>query len=444
MRIIIAGDGETGTHMARTLSVEDQDVVLIGLDRRHLAELDSSSNFITFEGSPVSRTNLMQCGADTADLFVAVTPDETVNLIACQIAKDCGTRRCVARVDNPEFDSDANRRMLARNGVDITIYPEKQAALEILSFIEHNWTSDWLEIHGGNLVIVGVRMERGGSMCGHLLRDVPNSPRLFHVVALKRGDTIIIPRGDDRLVEGDTVYVSVIPENLGALPALFGKEQSRVRRIMISGAGHVTEKVLELVSGRYEVTVVDPDPERCDAIASGFPGVTVVNAKANDISALKEEGISRCDMFLALTGSSETNIVSCMVAREHGVGKTVARIEELQYVPEAESLLIDKIINKKLLNAGRILRVLLNCRVSTAQFMSLAFAEITEIVAAEGSRITSGPISHLRLPQDFTVGGIIRDGRGLLVEGRTEVRPGDHVVVFYVPGALNKVRKYFM
>lgn len=146
---------------------------------------------------------------------------------------------------------------------------------------------------------------------------------------------------------------------------------------------------------------------------------------------------------MALTGSSETNIVSCMVAREHGVGKTVARIEELQYMPEAESLSIDKIINKKLLNAGKILSVLLDCNVTTAQCMSLGAVEITEIVAKEGSRIASGPVASLSLPREFTVGGIIRDGEGLLVEGRTRIHEGDHVVVFYVPGALNKVTRYF-
>lgn len=443
MRIIIAGDGETGTHMAGSLSVEGQDVVLLGQNCEHLAELDAVSNFITFEGSPLSRSNLMQCGADSADLFVAVMPDEAVNLVACQIAKACGTRRCVARVDSPEFDDEAQTELFASHGVDMMIHPEQLAAMDIRQFIEHNWVSDWFEIHGGALRVIGVRMQRTGEMCGKSLREVPNNPRLFHVAAIKRGNAMIIPRGDDILQEGDTVYFSVLPDNYGSIPRVCGRHVSAIRRMMITGAGRVTENLLGLIPSGYDITVIDPDKERCNVIASRFPSVVVVNAQANDISTLKDEGVERCDIFLALTGSSETNIVSCMVAREHGVGKTVARIEELQYLPEAEGLSIDKIINKKLLNAGKILSVLLDCNVSTAQCLSLGSSEITEIIVGEGSKITSAPVARLSLPRDFTIGGIIRDGKGMLVEGCTEIQPGDHVVVFYVSGALNKVSRYF-
>lgn len=443
MKIVIAGDGETGTHLAQMLSVENQDIVLMGTDREHLSELDAVSNFITFEGNPMSRSNLMQCGVDRADLFVAVTPDETVNIIACQLAKDCGARKCVARVDNPEFATKEVEGMFRCNGIDRMIFPEKLAAIEIAQFIVHNWVSEWFQLHNGELLVVGVRMEMAGLLCGKYLREVPNNPRLFHVSAIKRGSEIIIPRGDDCLKDGDTIYFSVLPENADSLPLLCGKTVAQVRRIMISGAGRVTENLLELISSGYDITVIDPDRERCRVIASRFPKVVVVNSPVNDVITLKEEGIDSCDAFLALTGSSETNIVSCMVAREHGVVKTLARIEELQYVPEAESLSIDKIINKKLLNAGRILNALLDANVVTTQCMSLDKAEVTGMIAHEGAKIVSRPIFELSLPRELTVGGLIRGGEGMLVEGRTHVRPGDQVVVFFVSGALSKVEKLF-
>lgn len=443
MKIIIAGDGDTGTHMANALSVESQDVVLIGPDREHLAELDAVSNFITVEGNPLSRSLLMQCGADRADLFVAVTPDETVNLVACQIAKDCGVRRCVARIDNPEFDVSENRVLFKACGIDFTIYPEKLAAMEIKQFIEHNWANEWIEIHDNALVIAGVRMQAGGSICGKMLKDVHNNPRLFHAVAVRHGDTMIIPRGDLSLVAGDTVYFAVMPEDINLLPELCGQRGNKVKRIMITGAGSVTENLLETIGKEYDITVIDPDRERCQVIASRFPDAVVVNALANDIATLKEEGIGKCDIFLALTRSSETNIVSCMVAREHGVARTVARVEELQYLPEAESLSIDKIINKKLLNSGRILSVLLDAEDPTARCMSLGPVEITEMVAKRNSGIVSGSVADLSLPRELTLGGVIRKGKGMLVEGRTEIQEGDHVVVFYEPGALNKVSRFF-
>lgn len=443
MRIIIAGDGETGTHLANMLSVENQDIVLMGTDRERLAELDAVSNFITFEGSPMSRQNLLQCGIESADLFVAVTPDETVNIISCELAKDCGARKCVARVDNSEFATEKVADMLKRHGIDLTIFPEKLAAEEIVQFIEHNWVSEWFQFHHGELFVVGVRMEASGSLCGVLLRDVPKDLRVFHVSAIKRGGEIIIPRGDDMLKEGDTIYFSVLPENVDRLPALCGKHESKVRRIMISGAGRVTEKLLELIDSKYEITVIDPNRERCQIIAARFPNTVVVNATSNDVVTLKEEGVDGCDAFLALTGSSETNIVSCMVAREHGVTKTLARIEELQYVPEAESLSIGKIINKKLLNAGKILNVLLDSNVVTTQCLSLDQAEVTGMIAPKDSKIVSKPIGDLSLPRELTIGGLIRSGEGQLVGGNTQVLPGDQVVVFFISGALSKVEKLF-
>lgn len=443
MKIIIAGDGETGTHLAQMLSVENQDIVLIGNNREHLAELDAQGNFITFQGNPMSMSALRQCEAGYADLYVAVTPEETVNIISCQMAKDCGARKCVARVDNPEFADGPTHEMLTRNGVDYTVFPEKLAAEEIVRFIEHNWVTEWFPLHHGELVVAGIRMQSKGKLCGKHLRDVPNNPRRFHVSAIKRGAGIIIPRGDDFIADGDTIYFTVLPSDLDILPGLCGKVVTDVRRIMITGAGRVTENLLSLIGSRYDVTVIDPDKDRCLTVASRFPKAVVVNASANDVVTLKEEGIESCDMFLALTGSSETNIVSCMVAREHGVYKTVARIEELQYIPEAESLKIDKIINKKLLNAGKILNVLLDSYATTTQCLSLDKAELTGIIAPEGSKIVSKPIQELSMPRGLTIGGLIRNGVGQLVEGKTRVMPGDNVLVFCLSGALAKVEKLF-
>ena len=443
MKVIIAGDGETGQHIARILSIENQDIVLMGSDRARLSELDAVYNFITFEGNPVSVHNLMKCGADNADLFVAVTPDETVNIVSCQLAKSCGVRKCVARIDNPEL-SDGKAAVAIRSfGVDMTIYPEKLAAYEIERFIAHNWVSKWFELHDGKLLVAGIYMPAGSPLCGRRLRDIPNNPRIFHVSAIRRGDEIIIPRGDDRLNAGDTVYFCVLPDNLDSLEQLCGKKQLTVRKIMITGAGRVTENLLESIHGRMSITVIDPDSERCRIIAARFPKIVVVNATSNDVTTLKDEGIDTADMFLALTGSSERNIVSCMVAREHNVPRTLARIEELQYAPEAESLAIDKIINKKQLNAGKILHLLLGMDVSTPQCLSLDKAEITEMVAPEGSRITSKTISRLDLPRELTIGGIIRDGRGMMVDGNTQILAGDHVMVFCLAGALTKVERLF-
>lgn len=443
MRIIIAGDGDTGTHLAQTLSVENQDIVLMGTDSAHLAELDASGNFITFQGSPVSASDLSQCGIENAELFVAVTRDENVNLIAAQIAKGCGVRRCVARIDNPDYLAPKTYGILSASGIDSVIYPELLAAQDIKQFIEHNWVNEWFGLRHGELIVAGVRISDSSPLSHKLLRETATTPRLFHVSAIRRGAKMIIPRGDTAIMPDDIVYFSVTSENLEQLCALCGRRQIRVRHIIITGAGQVTENLLQLIGSDYQVTVIDPDRNRCRIIAAKFPKTIVVNAAANDVATLKTEGIDNCDMFLALTGSSETNIVSCMVAREHGVPKTLARIEELQYIPEAESLSIDKIINKKLLNVGKILNVLIDLNTTNAQCMSLDQAEIIELTAREGSKIVSRPICELSLPNEITIGGLIRDNKGELVEGRTQIMPGDHVMIFCVSGSLSKVERLF-
>ena len=443
MRILIAGDGETGVHLAEMLSVENQDVTLIGKDRERLQELDASCNFMTAAGDPTSMESLARCGADSADLFVAVTPDENANIVACGLARSCGALRCVARVDKPEFSHPGAAEVMGRFGIDLTICPEKMAAETALHFIRHNWVSDWYRLHRGELLVVGFRATAGDAFSGRTLRELAQPPRFFHVAAIKRGEKAVIPRGDDRICPGDTLYISTLPANVGRLHRLCGKPSIKAEKIMITGAGRVTENLLGMLGQGVSVTVIDPDRERCREMAFKFPDAIIVNARSSDVVTMKDEGIDGCDMFLALTGSSEANIVSCMVAREHGVRKTLARIEEFQYMQEAESLAIGKIVNKKQLNTGMVMNMLLDSDAAATRCLATDKAEVTVLVATERSRIVTRPICELSLPRELTIAGLVRDGKGELVEGSTHIRPGDHVVVFFLTGSLSKVKRLF-
>lgn len=443
MKIVIAGDGQTATHLAHMLSVENQDIVMIGSDQEKLAELDASGNFITVQGDPTSLESLMHCGVDEADLFVAVTPDESVNILSAQIAKECGSHKCVARVDSLDLAEGIVPGMLRRNGVDLTIYPEREVAKDIVRFINHNWVETWLTLHHGELLVVGVHMTGSGTLCGKRLMDIPDNPRKFHVSAVSRNDRIIIPRGSDILEAGDTVYFSLLPENIDSLIPLCGCRKIEVRRIMITGAGRITENLLSAIKDRYDITVIEASHARCKELKTLYPEVVVVNARSNDVEAMNEEGIDKCDLFLALTGSSEANIVACMVAREHEVKKTVARIEQLQYIPEAKALQIDKIVNKKLINAGRILNVLLDSNMSVSQCFALSKADVTSIRASEHSSVCGVALRDLKLPKGITIGGLIRDNKGMLADGNTVIEPGDLVVVFCLSGMISKVEKLF-
>lgn len=443
MKIVIAGDGDTGSHLANTLSIENQDVVMIGSNRTHLEDLEISCNLITHLGNAVSASDLKNCGVDGADLFVAVTNDENKNLISAQIAKRCGAKRCVARVDSPEFIAAPSDELFHDSGVDQLIYPERLAAEDISAFIRHNWVRDWFDVSHGELIVVGVRINGTSELAGKQLKDTVKGPRFFHVNALKRNDDIMIPRGDTEILTGDILYFTVLPDDIGQLCEVCGGRQKKVRKLMITGGGRITENLLSIINGEYSVTIIDIDPDRCRYIASRYPDVVVVNTRASDVTTLKDENIGSYDIFLALTGSSEKNIVSCMVAREHGVERTVARIEDLQYIPEAESLMIDKIINKKLLNAGNILDSLMHTGHDETKCMLLDNAEIIGLSAKSGSKIVSKPVSQLGLPKDITIGGLIREGRGMLVEGSTRIEAGDHVIVFCKIGSLPKVERLF-
>lgn len=443
MRIIIAGDGETATHLAYTLSIENQDIVLLGTDAAHLSELETTCNIITCVGSAVSVSDLDRCGISEADLFVAVTHDENLNLLAAQTAKGCGAKKCVVRVDNPDFLHSQSCEIFRRTGVDTMIYPERHAAKEIINYISHNWVSEWFDVNDTRLIVAGVKIDGDSSLAGKQLKETATSPRYFHVSAIKRNDVTMIPHGDTVIHGGDTLYFSVLPENVGKLYDICGGKQTRISKIMITGGGRVTDNLLEEIHSAYDITVIEADPARCNYLAGKFNDVTVVNTKANDVAALNDEGIGSCDLFLALTGSSEKNIVSCMVAREHGVSKTVARIEELQYIPEAESLSISKIINKKLLNVSKILDSIVEFNFDKAQCMLLDRAEIIRLTAHEGSKIVSRPLAELSLPSGITIGGIIRHGTGMLAVGPTRIEPGDHVIVFGYIGSLSKIEKLF-
>ena len=443
MSILIYGAGDTGTYLANTLSIENQDVVLIGTDRARLALLESTCNLITYVGKGTSAADLMNCGVDKSELFVAVTNDDNANIIAAEMAKRLGAKRAVARIDNPEYIQYPSVEIFKKLGIDVLIYPERLAAEEILTFTRTNWARDWFVMHQEKLVILGVKINSTSHLTGKPLKDAVATTRFFHICALKRGEGTMIPRGDTVIFPGDILYFTVLPTEIDRLREICGGQQVKVNKIMITGGGRITENFLENIDSRYNITVIEQDTERCRHIASKFPNVVVVNTHANDVATLKEEGIENFDMFLALTGSSEKNIVSCIMAREHGVPRTVARIEDLEYIPEAESLLINKIINKKLLNVSVILNSLIETDFDKTQCMLLDQAEIIQLTAHVGSKIVSKPIFQLSLPREITIGGLIRDNRGMLVDGHTQIMPGDRVIVFCQIGSLSKVERLF-
>ncbi|MDE7474202.1 MAG: Trk system potassium transporter TrkA [Duncaniella sp.] len=443
MRIVIAGSGAVGSHLAKLLSNEEQDITVVDSDAEKLAMLDANYNLLTVKGSPTSFSGLRQAGVEHCDLFIAVTPFETRNIIACAIAKSLGATKTVARIDNYEYKDAANKDFFTHIGADDMIYPEYLAAVEIIEALRHNWVRHWFELHNGELILVGIKLRDNAPLKGMQLKELGMTEHSFHVAAIKRNHETIIPGGFDRLEANDIVYFMTTRDHVDSLVALCGKKQQKIRNVIIMGGSRIAVRLCAMAGDEFNFKIMDMDRERCLELSEKCPDATIINADARDTDALLEAGIAEMDAFIALAESSETNILTCLSAKELGVVKTIAEVENLQFISEAEGLNIGTIINKKLLASSRIFQMLLDRDTSTSKCMALADAEVAEIIAKEGSKITRGAVKDLRLSRDMTIAGLIRDGKGYLVSGNTVIRPGDRVVVFTLNGLIHKVEKIF-
>jgi len=443
MKIIIAGSGEVGTHLAKLLSREEQDITVIDNDIDKLSVLDANYNLLTIRGSTTSFTALRQAGVEGCDLFIAVTPYEAQNVISCAMAKSLGAEKTVARIDNYEYKDPANREFFTRIGADDVIYPEYLAALEIIQALQHNWVRHWFELHDGELILVGVKLRDKAPLVGIQLKELGMKEHNFHVAAIKRNHETIIPRGDDRLEENDIVYFMTTRAHVDSLIPLCGKTSRKIRDVLVMGGSRIAIRLCAMVGDKYNIKIMDVDREHCLRLSEKCPNAKIINADARDTDALRDAGITDMDAFIALADSSESNILTCLTAKEFGVIKTIAEVENLQFISEAEGLNIGTVINKKLLASSRIFQMLLDRDTSTSKCLALADAEVAEIEAREGSKITRAAVKDLRLSRDMTIAGLIRDGKGLLVSGNTVIQPGDRVVVFTLNGVIHKVEKLF-
>ncbi len=442
MRIVIVGAGEVGTHLAAMLSKEEQDITLVDNSAEKLDPLDSRYNLLTVKGHPTSFKILSEAKAGNADLFVAVTPYETDNVTACIIAKSMGAKRTVARVDNFEYMLPEHRQFFRTHGVDSVIYPEYYAAKEIVTALEHSWARNWFDIWQEQLLIIGVKVRSNAEIVGLSLKEFSRRGHKFHVSAIRRKHDTLIPGGDTVITEGDIVYFMTRPENIDDLRQVCGKTETPVRNVMVMGAGRITSGLAEMLPNKYKLKVIDPDRKACERLAEKFSRIDVICGDARDNELLLDENIVNMDAFIALSESSETNILGCLTAKELGAKKTVAQVESIQYIGEAEALNIGTIINKKLLAAGVIFQQMLD-QDDSSKCMALADAEVAELEVKPGAKVTKAAVKDLRLSHDLTIAGLIRNGQGSLVNGLTQIQPGDHVVVFCLKGALPKVEKLF-
>ena len=308
-----------------------------------------------------------------------------------------------------------------------------------------SWIRQWWEVHGGELVLIGVKLRDTAQILNLPLSELggPNTP--YHVVAIKRGNETIIPRGDDCIKSLDLVYFMTTKKHIPYIRQIAGKDSYKdVRNIMIMGGSRIAVRTAQYVPDYMQVKIIENDVARCHKLTELLDDkIMIINGDGRDIDLLLEEGIKNTEAFIALTGNSETNILACLAAKRLGVSKTVAEIENLDYIGMAESMDIGTIINKKAIAASHIYQMMLDADVSNVKCLTVANADVAEFTVKEGARVTKHPVKDLGLPKGVNIGGLIRNGVGSLVTGNTQIQAGDHVVVFCLDLMIQKVEKYF-
>ena len=443
MKIVIAGAGEVGTHLAKMLSNEDQDIILIDSDQESLDHIDNNYNLMTYNGSTSSFEALREVRVDEADLYIAVTPFETRNITSCAIAKKLGAKKTVARIDNYEFLSTDNKEILKQLGVDNMIYPEFLASQEIRTALEHTWARHWGEIHDGQMLLIGVKLRGESKLINKQLKELPRDNRFFHVAAIKRNHETIIPTGNDKILENDIVYLISDRNHLDEVRDICGKKGHYVKKVIIMGGSRIAIRFSLLNSDRFHIKIIESNLELCEELAHRLPDCEIVHGDGRDIDILKENNIYQYDAFLVLSDSSETNILACLTAKEFGVKKTVAEVENLQFLSQAENLNIGTSINKKLLASSRIFKLLLDADENNSKTLALADAEVAELVVKHGAKITKSEVKDLKIPFGMTLAAVVHNDVCTLVSGNTRIYPGDSVVVFCLRGSIHKVEKLF-
>ena len=450
MRIVIAGAGEVGTHLAKMLSNEEQNIVLMDQDGKKLERASHHLEVLPIEGSPTLLSDLERAHVAGADLFVGVTPDEATNVMACMLAKRVGARHTIARINNPEYLESEYNILMEELGVDSMIYPEELAAREIGSIIEYPWARQYVTLFNGALALVGVKVRNGAPIVGQYLKDLKtllqgDDGKYFHVVAIKRDFDTLIPRGNTRIEHNDLVFFTCDVDHIDLVRKLSGKKAPKIERVVIMGASPVALRTISKISEDIQVALIDIDKDKCLRLSQELPhNVEIYHGDGRDPEIVDEVNLEGSQVFIALTENSETNVLACLAAKRYNVYKTVAREENIDYIPLAYRLDVGTLINKKLLAAGYIYRTLLGQDTGQVTCLSLVNnAEVIELVARRDSHIVGRRISDLKLPANMTFGGMMRNGRPCMIDGNTVFEPYDHVVIFYHDLTINTLKELF-
>ena len=451
MKIVIAGAGEVGSHLAKMLSNESNEITVIDSDNERLEALSSNTDVITVEGNPSAIHTLQEAGVAGADLFIAVNPSESqdVNIVSAMLAKRLGSKKATARINNEEYLSYENKYLFTEMGIDLMFYPEKIAAGEIADLLKRTASSDSLEFARGKLHMAVFKLEEDSPLIGMNMMEFSNvaasAGLKFRVVAISRKNETIIPRFDTQFKYHDLVFIISKREGMDMLLKYIGKQNVEVNNLMILGGSPTGEILAKQLSKQLDsIKLIEKNKEKCLDLSEKLPdNVIVVNGDGRNSDMLLEESIRDYDAFVAVTNSTETNILACVAAKGFGVQRTIAEVENLEYIKLAESMGVDAVINKKLITASRIFKFTLSDKVRFIKYMSGTNAEVLEYIVAPDTKITKAPLKDIKFPRNAIIGGIIRGNDSYIAVGDTQIEAYDRVAVFALPEAVKEVDKFF-
>ncbi len=453
MKIIIEGAGEVGSHLAKMLSHEANDITVIDTDAERLTKLSAAADVITIQGDPSSVDVLKKAGAASADLLIAVNPfvPQSINLVSSLLAKKLGTKRVTARIDDESYLAVENKLMFKDMGVDLMFYPEKIACDETIELLKHSSTSDSMDFARGKLQLSVFKVDEDSPILDMNVAEFTsqfssvNAETQFRIIAISRRDQTIIPRFDTRFKYFDHIYIISTREGMKNVMRFLGKSDVEINSVMILGGGQIGSMVADALSKTVEdVKIIEMDKERCIALSEKLPQtVNIVNGDGRNSDLLVEESIKSYDAFIAVTGNDEANILASVVAKKFGVSRVIAEVENIEYLRLAEEMGVDAVINKKLLTAGRIFKFTLSDKVRFVKYMNGTDAEVLEYTVAPGSKITRETLKDTDFPSNAIIGGVIRGSDAFIAIGSTHIEPYDRVAVFALPEAVKDVDRFF-
>ena len=451
MKIVIQGAGEIGSHLAKMLSKEANDITIIDDNPQRLHNITAIADVIAIEGQPSSLRILREAQVQDADLFISVVPfvPQDVNIVSALLAKNLGAKKVTARIDDPDFLSPENKLLFKQMGIELMFCPEKLAADEIFELLKHSSSSDSMDFARGKLQVEVFKLEEDSPLLDMKIAEfaaIASKDELqFRVIAISRNGKTIMPKFDTKLLYHDLVFIIATREGMKFLMKFLGKSNVETDKVLILGGSKIAELAAEQLSRKISmVKILEKDRERAMYLSEKLPdNVIVVVGDGRNSELLVEEGIKDFDAFLALTGKDEANVLACVSAKKFGIERTIAEVENIEYIHLAEEMGVDSVINKKLITAGRLFKFTLSGKARLVKYMSGTDAEVREFTVPAGSAITKGQLKDLTFPKDSVIGGVIRGSESLIAVGSTKIEPYDRVVVFALPHAVKEVDKFF-